>query len=160
MAKTITTYLEMTSPAQLRPKRLDLPCFRVLEATVRQWEYNRFLYALVGKDWAWTDRLKWSDDQWKSYLDLPEVRTFIGYWHGSPAGYFELRGTTSVELAYFGLAPAFIGKGLGGALLTAALEEAWKGGAERVWVHTCTADHPAALANYQARGMTIFNVAE
>ena len=61
-----------------------------------------------------------------------------------------------VEIAYFGLAPAFIGRALGGPLLTRALQEAWKSGPARVWVHTCTLDHEAALANYKARGMSIY----
>jgi GNAT superfamily N-acetyltransferase len=50
------------------------------------------------------------------------------------------------------LAPGFIGKGLGKWLLTRAVQEAWVLGATRVWLHTCTLDHPSALANYQARG--------
>jgi hypothetical protein len=45
---------------------------------------------------------------------------------------------------------------LGGALLSRALEDAWQMEPRRVWVHTCTLDHPAALANYQARGMKIY----
>jgi GNAT superfamily N-acetyltransferase len=65
---------------------------------------------------------------------------------------------SGVEIAYFGLLPAFIGRGLGGALLTNAIEEAWQMSPERVWVHTCTLDHPSALANYQARGMEVYKV--
>jgi len=61
-----------------------------------------------------------------------------------------------VEIAYFGLVPQFIGRGLGGPLLTRTLEEAWKLGPNRVWVHTCTLDHVAALANYKARGMVVY----
>src|ERR1041385_9074245 len=144
MTAVTTTYLEMTSPAQLRAKRCDSPRFRVLEAKARQWQFNRFLYVLVGKDWAWVDRLKWSDAQWKEYVERSEVRTFVAYFDGSPAGYFELHGDDSVEIAYFGLAPDFIGKGFGGPLPTTAIEEAWSGDAKRVWVHTCTLDHPAA----------------
>jgi GNAT superfamily N-acetyltransferase len=54
--------------------------------------------------------------------------------------------------------PEFIGRGFGGALLTSAIEEAWRMSPSitRVWVHTCTWDHPDALANYQARGMVIY----
>lgn len=62
----------------------------------------------------------------------------------------------NVEIAYFGLLPQFIGKGFGGHLLTRAVEQAWAMGARRVWVHTCTLDGPAALANYQARGFRIY----
>ena len=61
-----------------------------------------------------------------------------------------------IEIVYFGLLVNFIGKGLGGAMLSRALQHAWALGPERVWVHTCTLDHPAALANYEARGMRIY----
>ena len=61
-----------------------------------------------------------------------------------------------VEIAYFGLLPQFIGKGLGGWLLTRAIERGWELGASRVWVHTCSLDGPGALSNYQARGLTLF----
>jgi GNAT superfamily N-acetyltransferase len=93
-------------------------------------EYRR-LYAAVGASWSWRDRLAWVS-----------------------AGYFELRrsGDSEIELAYFGLMPSFIGRGLGGALLTRAVEEAWSLGARRVWLHTCTLDSPHALPNYRARG--------
>ena len=61
---TITiTYLEMTDVTQLRPKTCADPRFRILEATVKQWRFNRFLYEFVGRDWAWRDKLSWSDEQ-------------------------------------------------------------------------------------------------
>ena len=77
---------------------------------------------------------------------------------GTPAGYFELerQAEGSVEIAYFGLLPQFVGRGLGGALLSAAVERGWEGGARRVWLHTCSLDHAAALPAYQARGFRIF----
>ena len=56
------------------------------------------------------------------------------------------------------MTPQFVGKGFGGCLLSHAIETAWDWeDAKRVWVHTCTLDHPAAVKNYQARGMTIYN---
>ena len=69
--------------------------------------------------------------------------TFAGYYDDVLAGYYEMRPDKDggVEIAYFGLLPEFIGRGLGGALLTSAIEEAWarRGGivTTRVWVHTC-----------------------
>jgi GNAT superfamily N-acetyltransferase len=74
------------------------------------------------------------------------------------AGYAELDRTCveNVEIVFFGLMPEFIGKGLGSYLLTAVVEHAWDVGAERVWLHTCTLDHPAALPNYLARGFRLF----
>jgi hypothetical protein len=58
----------------------------------------------------------------------------------------------SVEIAYFGLAPDAIGQGLGKHLLSYAVLDAWGMKPKRVWLHTCTLDHPAALPNYLARG--------
>ncbi len=74
------------------------------------------------------------------------------------AGYFELRNCEdgSVEIAYFGLLPEFLGRGLGKHLLTCATEQAWADGANRVWLHTCTLDDPAALPNYLKRGFRPF----
>lgn len=157
MTTITTTYLEMTDVAQLRPKTCADRRFRILEATARQWRLNRFLYELVGEDWDWRDRLAWTDGQWRSYVEDEAVRTFVAYYDGSPAGYFELSvRDDEVEVAYFGLAPSFVGRGLGGALLTRAIEESWSMRPRRVWLHTCTLDHPSALRNYTARGMTIY----
>jgi GNAT superfamily N-acetyltransferase len=58
----------------------------------------------------------------------------------------------SVEVAYFGVAPAEIGRGLGKHLLSCAVRDAWALGPARVWLHTCTLDHANALPNYLARG--------
>ena len=57
-----------------------------------------------------------------------------------------------MEIVYFGLVPSFIGKGIGGAMLTRAVRAAHAMGAMRVWLHTCTLDSPNALPAYQARG--------
>ncbi len=152
------TYLEMHSPGDLRPKRAADIRFRICEATVPEWQLNKRLYFTVGEGWDWTDKCPWSDAQWREYAEVGGLRTFWAYYDGSPAGYYELSpdGNGGMEIASLGLLPAFIGRGLGGALLTSAIEEAWRLGAARVWVHTCTSDHPAALPNYQARGMKIY----
>lgn len=155
-----TTYLEMRLRPELRPKRIEDERFWIGEATVRQWQVNRFFYLTVGQTWNWNDKRGWSAEQWREYAEDPRRRLFVGYWEASPAGYYELcrHPDASVEIEYFGLMPAFAGRGLGGALLTSALEEAWRMEPSRVWVHTCTLDHPAALANYQARGMKVYRV--
>jgi GNAT superfamily N-acetyltransferase len=150
--------LEMTSPGDLRPSRALAAGFRVERARIPTPELNRFFYTAVGGDWYWIDRLGWTYQQWLVWLDRPELETWIGSFEGTPAGYFELERQPggSVEIAYFGLLPGFAGRGLGGALLTAAVERAWEMGASRVWVHTCSLDAPAALANYQRRGFRLY----
>jgi GNAT superfamily N-acetyltransferase len=159
MPEILTTYLQMSALDEIVPASRSDPDFAVREAVERQWPLNRSLYRLVGERWAWKDKLLWSDQQWESYVASEQLRTFVASWHGATAGYYELRrdDAQAVEIAYFGLAPDFIGHGYGGALLTDALKRAWVWGAQRVWVHTCTLDHPAALKNYQARGMQIYD---
>lgn len=151
-------FLEMRSPQQLRRSPVPDPAPAIIRAEVPSPALNRFLYTSVGGAWHWTDRLPWTWAQWLKWLDRPELQTWVMYVAGTPAGYFELekQADDQVELAYFGIAPDFIGRKLGGHLLTIALEKAWAMGAQRIWVHTCTLDHAAALANYKSRGMTVF----
>jgi ribosomal protein S18 acetylase RimI-like enzyme len=153
-----TYYLEMHDPRHLRRKRSprsDLALVRIEPAMP---EINRFFYTAVGGDWFWTDRLPWSQQQWLNYLQRSELETWMLTVQGVPAGYFELEAQPGpdVEIAYLGLLPRFVGSGLGGHLLTSAIERGWAMGAHRVWIHTCTLDHPQALANYQARGMCLY----
>ncbi|MFI1995200.1 GNAT family N-acetyltransferase [Actinoplanes sp. NPDC020271] len=161
-----TWYLEQTEPAQAGGGAAPAVPVEIKRAEVPSPELNRFLYASVGGDWFWTDRLAWSRQQWQEYLDRPGVETWVGYVRGTPAGYVELDGTRpgAVEIVYFGLLPQFTGRRIGGWLLTTGLERAWSLGERwpglpavgRVWLHTCTLDGPAALANYQARGLRIY----
>jgi GNAT superfamily N-acetyltransferase len=154
-----TTHLEMTDPSWLRRARAPAIPFAVVRAELPCPELNRFFYAAVGGSWTWYGRLPWDRERWLRYLDRPELETWLGYARGTPVGYFELeRDGRDVEIVYFGMLPGFTGQGLGGALLTAAIDRAWQMEAARLWVHTCDLDHPAALANYQARGLAIFKV--
>ena len=159
MLTDITTYhLEMTDPAALRPKPNPMQGLTIERVQQPSPEFNRFLYTAVGGDWYWTDQLPWTYQQWQEWVDRPEFQTWVAYVLGSPAGYFELIGQSggNVEITSFGLLPAYIGRGLGGHLLTVAIEKAWQMGASRVWLHTCSLDHPGALANYCARGFQVF----
>ena len=158
MTEITVYYLQMNSPADLVPGR-EAPGLVITEARVKQWPLNRFLYQHVGGPWDWKDKLTWSDQQWQAYAEAEDLRTWVAYCQGSPAGYFELQKQpgNEVEIKYFGLAEVFIGNGFGGKLLTSAIEQAWAWGeVSRVWVHTCSLDHPGALANYQARGLQLY----
>ena len=159
MPEVITTYLQMSALKELVPARVSDPEFIVVEAVERQGQLNRALYLLVGEQWGWIDKLGWSDLDWERYAADEQRRTFVASLRGATAGYYELRrdDAQAVEVAYFGLASDFIGRGLGGALLTDALKRAWSWDAQRVWLHTCTLDHPAALKNYLARGMRVYD---
>lgn len=164
-----TWYLEQTSPSQTRTRRPPPEPVDVVRAEIPAPEFNRFLYTAVGGDWHWTERLPWTWSQWHDWLDRPGVETWVAWVRGTPAGYVELEPQAGdVELAYFGLLPAFQGRGLGGHLLGQALSAAWTladrwpglAATHRVWVHTCSLDGPAALANYEARGLRVYRVAD
>ena len=153
-----TTYLEMTSPSDLRPSNAVVDDFAIRRVSIPCPELNRFLYEVVGRDWQWTYRLPWSPERWKTYVLRDELSTWLGTCEGMTVGYFELekQDEGNVEIKIFGLVPQFVGKGLGGHMLTQAIRTAWDMGASRVWVHTCTLDAPAALPNYLARGLRIY----
>jgi GNAT superfamily N-acetyltransferase len=148
------TYLEMTSREDLKAEPAPKPAPAVARLEPCPVELFRELYAEVGQAFHWTDRLSWTDDAIRRHLENPAISVWLMLWQDKPAGYFELRehDDGSVEIAYFGLLPDFIGRGWGKYLLTQAVEAGWNLNPTRVWLHTCTLDHPAALPNYVKRG--------
>jgi GNAT superfamily N-acetyltransferase len=154
----IVTYLEMTA----RPVRPPVPVpagklalMRAERCTV---PFYRFLYGTVGAPWLWFERMTWSEEKLAALIEKPEVEIFVLYVGGVPAGYCELDRSepADVELAYFGLMPEFIGRGYGAYLLREAVDAAWQHNPKRVWVHTCTYDHPRALGVYQRAGFVVY----
>ena len=155
---TTITYLEMREVGRWVARETRDSRFTVRESLVDQWQESRSFYRAVGEQCQWHDRRNWTEAQWRDHAAADVLRTFVAEHRTTSAGYFELRrdSTGDVEIAYFGLLPAFIGKGLGGPLLSQAIHRAWNWDAERVWVHTCTKDHPRALDNYLKSGFTVF----
>ena len=152
-----TTFLEMLSPKDFKPKILDRKDVRVREVEIPTPVINHFFFVNVGRPWKWYSRLSWTLGDWQALVEQKTVATSIGYIKGAPFGYIELvRQGESVEIAFFGLLPQYIGMGLGGFLLSEAIRLAWELDPGRVWVHTCTQDHKYALNNYLARGLTIY----
>ena len=154
--QVVRTYLEMSAPDQLRAAPSPGGHARVERVEECPPSFFRYLYATVGAAHHWVDRLGWSDEDVRRYLAAPGVTLWVLYVSGAPAGYFELKRHEdgAVEIAYFGLLPEFIGRGLGKFMLGEAVRRAWANGARRVWLHTCTLDGAAALPNYRARGFT------
>lgn len=151
-------YLEMKSFDGFKDMA-DSEGFNIVEAEIKQYQINKFLYGLVGENWNWNDKTFLSDEAWKRYVENRNLRTWVAYFKGSIAGYYELQKQEKgdMEIAYLGLVPKFIGKGFGGSLLMHAIQSAWDWkGTERLWVHTCTLDHPGALNNYLDRGFVIY----
>lgn len=160
--KVTTWHLEMHSPDALRPPSRAVAGLAVRAVAPPDPEFNRRLYSTVGDAFQWRDRRPWTGEQWREWAANPAVTTLRATVDGVEAGYAELhvQGGGDVELAYFGLLPPFIGRGVGSALLCEVVRRAWALGAKRVWLHTCSLDHPTALPGYQARGFRVFKVEE
>lgn len=167
---TVTTwFLEQTSPEDLSPARVpDADSgIRIVRAEIPSPEFSRFLYTAVGGDVTWTDRLGWTYARWREFLERPGVETWVAYDRGTPAGYVELEAQPegAVEIVYFGLIPAFRGRGIGGHLLSYGTARAWdmaerrpgREATRRVWLHTCSKDGPHALDNYVKRGFRVYD---
>ncbi|MFF8290089.1 GNAT family N-acetyltransferase [Streptomyces sp. NPDC016309] len=168
MSITVTTWsLEQTSPDDLRPAAAPSGDVRIVRAEVPSPEFSRFLYTAVGGDIRWTDRLGLTYAQWREIVERPGAETWVAYDRGTPAGYVELdpQEDGAVEIVYFGLVPAFRGRGIGGHLLAYGTARAWdladrwpgRAPTKRVWLHTCSLDGEHAMGNYQRRGFRLFD---
>ncbi len=122
-------------------------------------QLNKFFYKQVGKKHRWLDRLNWSDEKWINYISNKNLDTYIISDSENLVGFFELLNNphlSETEISYFGLLEEYIGRGIGGYALSVAIRKSFEKDIKRVWLHTCTLDHPNALKNYIARGMTVF----
>ena len=155
------TYLELKDRAQFKASFGDFPGVAIARAKRPQPELYRQCYRAVGEAFHWRDRWDWTDDEISKHLADPAIQLFVATRAGKKqahlAGWYELRRVAdddSVEIAYFGIVATEFGRGFGKHLLSSAVGEAWALGPKRVWLHTCTLDHPNALPNYLARGFT------
>ncbi|HOV03127.1 MAG TPA: GNAT family N-acetyltransferase [Hyphomicrobiales bacterium] len=157
---SVVTYLEMTAaplpgPAEARPV-LELAAVPAPDI-----DWYRGLYRAIGTDWLWFSRVVMPAADLAAILADPAVEVFVARDGGRDIGLVELdrRIAGEVELAFFGLVPDAVGTGVGRWMMSRALELAWKAAPARVWVHTCTLDHPAALAFYIRSGFVPYRYA-
>ena len=122
-------------------------------------QLNKFFYKQVGKKHRWIDRLSWTDEKWINFISNKNLETYVISESEDLIGFFELLYNphlNETEISYFGLLEEYIGKGIGGYALSEAIKKSFEKDIKRVWLHTCTLDHPNALKNYIARGMKVF----
>lgn len=154
---TIVTSLEMAARPPLRP--MPASPLRLVPWPNPKPAAYRILFARVGAPWLWFSRLAMDDVALGAIIGDPEVSICaVVDRAGIEIGLLELdfREPGLCELSFFGLVPELAGKGHGGWLMANALARAWRPGVTRVWVHTCTLDHPAALGFYRRSGFTAF----
>ena len=152
----VVTHLEMTT----RPSRRDDPpgawTLRKVDAPALDW--YRDLHRRVGEEWLWFSRLHMNDTELAAIIQGRGIEVYALVVNGSDEGLLELdfREPSQCELVYFGVTGGLIGTGAARFLMNRALELAWSRDVRRVWVHTCTLDHPSALGFYQRSGFVPF----
>ncbi|MDD1527954.1 GNAT family N-acetyltransferase [Bradyrhizobium sp. WBOS7] len=152
----VVTHLEMTAP----PARRDDPpgtwTLRKVDSPALPW--YRDIFRRVGEDWLWFSRARMTDAELAAIIQAPDVEIYALVADDRDEGLLELdfRDPGQCELAYFGVTSGLIGTGAARFLMNRALERAWSRDISRVWVHTCTLDHPSAVAFYQRSGFRAF----
>jgi GNAT superfamily N-acetyltransferase len=152
----VVTYLEMRDRPAIEPPRSTLDLKRLTNPSTERY---RELFRLVGAPWLWFSRLVMEDAKLAEIIQNPNVELFaVQDGNGRDVGMLELdfREAGECELAFVGLIPELSGLGHGRWLLEEAVRRAWRDSVGRVHVHTCTLDHPAALAAYRRAGFTPF----
>lgn len=152
----IVTSLELTVPPPRRPDPPD-PGSRLVAERPEAAAY-RALFRRVGAPWLWSARLKLTDAALQAIIGDARVEIYRLIADDEDGGLLELdfRDGESCEIAYFGVVPALAGSGAGRWLMNHALAIAWSRPITRLWVHTCTLDHPAALGFYIRSGFRPF----
>ena len=148
----VVTYLEMRTPP---PAAAATPAeFAIRLVKQPDLDWYRALYRRIGEPWLWFSRLRMPDDELRALLDDPEIDVFALSYRGEDHGLleFDRRRMPDIEIAFFGVTPEMIGKGAGRALLLHCLPLAWEHKPQRIWLHTCTSDHPSALGFYRRFG--------
>jgi len=152
------TFLEMTArPAALPPPQ-PKGKVAILRSEKPPGHFYRYLYDTIGDAYFWVDRKKLSPAALTEVIQDPKNSLYVLYAEGSPAGFAELdfRKEGAANIAYFGLMPEVIGRGLGFFLLYQTCVNAWAMPIQRLTVNTCTLDHPRALPLYQRLGFTAY----
>jgi GNAT superfamily N-acetyltransferase len=152
----VVTHLEMTERPALRPDPEGAWTLRRVPSPDLDW--FRDLYRSIGEEWLWFSRLQMADAELAAIIRSPMVDVYALVHEGRDQGLLELdfREAGQCELAFFGVTTKLIGGGAGRWLMNRALELAWSRPVTRVWVHTCSFDHPSALAFYQRSGFRPF----
>jgi GNAT superfamily N-acetyltransferase len=152
----VVTHLEMTARPALRPDPAGARSLRRVDAPGLDW--FRDLYRRVGEEWLWFSRIRMPDAELAERLHAPQLEVYALVDDGRDEGLLELdfRGSGQCEIGMFGVTAKLVGTGAGRWLMNRALDIAWSRPVERVWLHTCTFDHPAALAFYQRSGFRAF----
>lgn len=157
MIATIVTSLEMRD--RPKPRMMPHAPLRLVRWKAPSPDKYRALFRRVGEPWMWFSRLVMPEAELLAIIHDPAVEVYaVEDPRGVEIGLLELdfRKTGEAEIGFFGLVPELTGKGHGNWLMAQALAIGWRKDVERMWVHTCTLDHPGALGFYRRHGFIPF----
>ena len=152
----VVTYLDMRAPPEAPAVSSTLTLNRIEQPDTTAY---RALFRRIGAPWLWFSRLIMDDAALAAIIRRPDVALYVVRDEkAADVGMLELdfRERGECELAFVGLIPELSGHGHGKWLLTEAVRRAWRDGVNRVHVHTCSLDHPAALSAYRRAGFVPF----
>jgi GNAT superfamily N-acetyltransferase len=155
----IATSLEMLEPPALRPSP-SVPGVVIRPVSRPEAGWYCDLFRRIGAPWLWQSRLRLAPAALEAIIRSPDVAIWSVVADGRDEGLLELdfRQPGACELAFFGLTVPLTGRGIGRALMNQALSETWRRPIRRMWLHTCTLDHPGALAFYIRSGFRPFQL--
>ncbi|WP_347270755.1 GNAT family N-acetyltransferase [Rhizorhabdus histidinilytica] len=157
MVATVVTSLEMLE--RPRPRPAPNAPFRLARWKTPSTDKYRALFRRIGEPWLWFSRLVMTEAELAAIIGDPDVEIHaVEDRHGIEIGLLELdfRRRGEAEIAFFGFIPELAGKGHGNWLMAQALALGWRKDVERMWVHSCTLDHPGALGFYRRHGFVPF----
>lgn len=154
----VATFLEMMERPVLRPAPTE--DFKLERMGAADTDRFRALFLAIGQDIMWFSRLLLGEEHLAAIIGDPNVFCYALVKDGADIGLLELdfREEGQCELSFFGVVPSAVGSGAGRYLMNEALAQAWAQPIRRMWVHTCTFDHPNALAFYQRSGFRAYAV--
>ena len=150
------TYLEMTERPE-RPGSVPEGLTLIRSQEAPAW-WILALYDAVGSNYHWYGMHARPAAETEAWIGHERAELWVPMAKGWPQGFVLLDGSEppATEIAYFGLVPEAVGRGLGRWFLGWAVDRAWSiPGTERLTVNTCTLDHPRALPNYLRAGFTV-----
>jgi GNAT superfamily N-acetyltransferase len=149
----VQTFLEMRAKPAPRPSPANAS-WRLERFDRPDLERYRAVFHRVGDEYLWAGRLLMPEAQLGRFLTDPSIEVYVLRTERGDEGLLELdfRVAGECELSLFGVAPALVSTGAGRWLMNHALEIAWSRRIDRFWLHTCSLDHPNALAFYRRTG--------
>jgi GNAT superfamily N-acetyltransferase len=156
---TIVTHLEMAAAPLNTAPVLPMPDLVLELMPLPDLDWYKDIYRRIGEEWLWFSRLMMSDEQLAAAIHAPGVTVYRLQDSSGDIGLLELdwREKPDCEIVFFGVVEQAIGGGIGRWLMAEAQRLAFEQGeAERLWLHTCTLDHPRALPFYLRQGFKPF----